>query len=95
MEHNPPPLFKQRPAKIFYATQISELPPTIVLFCNNPHAFAEPYRRFLLGVFRDNLPYGEVPVKLYLRKREQSDPREEKLPEAKEEKESPETTEQL
>ena len=75
MTHNPPPLHKQRPAKIYYATQISEMPPTIVLFCNNPHAFAEPYRRFLLGVFRDNLPYGEVPIKLYLRKREQSDPR--------------------
>ena len=75
MTHNPPSLHKHHPAKIYYATQISENPPTIVLFCNNPHAFAEPYRRFLLGVFRDNLPYGEVPIKLYLRKREQSDPR--------------------
>jgi len=77
LEHNPPPLYQNRPAKIYYATQISEMPPTIVLFCNNPHAFAEPYRRFLLGVFRDNLPYGEVPIKLYLRKRESSDPRSE------------------
>jgi GTP-binding protein len=72
--HNPPPLYKQNPGKIFYATQVSELPPTIVLFCNNPHAFSAPYRRFLLGVFRENLPFGEVPIKLYLRKRESSDP---------------------
>ena len=91
MTHNPPPLHKQRPAKIYYATQISENPPTIVLFCNNPHAFAEPYRRFLLGVFRDNLPYGEVPIKLYLRKREQSDPRDDAAaePDADEEARKP------
>jgi hypothetical protein len=27
----------------------------------------------LLSVFRDNLPFSEVPIKLYLRKRAQSD----------------------
>ncbi|MCE9546508.1 MAG: ribosome biogenesis GTPase Der [Planctomycetia bacterium] len=75
VEHNPPPVHQQRPGKIYYATQVSQEPPTIVLFCNNPHAFPAQYQRFLLGVFRENLPFGEVPIKLYLRKREQSDPR--------------------
>ncbi len=28
------------------------------------------YQRYLLGVFRDNFRFGEVPIKLYLRKRE-------------------------
>ncbi|MEX0865973.1 MAG: hypothetical protein WD030_01355, partial [Pirellulales bacterium] len=46
---------------------------TIVLFCNNPAAFSPTYRRYLLNVFRDNLPFAEVPIKLYLRRRESSE----------------------
>ena len=38
-------------------------------------ALRRPYRRYLLGVFRDQLPFGEVPIKLYLRKREPEDKR--------------------
>src|SRR5215472_9518471 len=45
---NPPPLHQHRPAKIFYGTQVSIEPPTIVLFCNDPNAFSQPYRRYLL-----------------------------------------------
>ena len=52
-------------------------PPTIVLFCNDPHALSPQYQRYLLGVFRDQLPFGEVPIKLYLRKRETADTRDE------------------
>ena len=50
-------------------------PPTIILFCNNPQALSRTYRRYLLGVFRDQLPFSEVPIKLYLRKRESGDTR--------------------
>ena len=44
---------------------------------NNPKAFAPDYRRYLLGVLRDQLDFGEVPIKLYLQKRESSDGRDE------------------
>ncbi len=69
---NPPPLHQNRPAKIFYGTQVGIEPPTIVLFCNDPAAFSQPYRRYLLGVFRDRIRFSEVPIKLYLRRRDQS-----------------------
>ncbi len=69
VERNPPPLYRNRPPKIYFATQVSGQPPTIVLFCNNPEAISPNYRRYLLGVFRDHLPFGEVPIKLYLRRR--------------------------
>lgn len=72
---NPPPLYKNRRPKIYYATQVANQPPTIVLFCNNPAAIDKPYQRYLLGKFRDNLPFSEVPIKLYLRQRAQSDDR--------------------
>lgn len=77
LEHNPPPLHRNRRPKIYYATQVAGQPPTIVLFCNNPRALSAQYRRYLLGVFRDRLEFGEVPIKLYLRKRERSDKRDE------------------
>ncbi|HVA48926.1 MAG TPA: ribosome biogenesis GTPase Der [Pirellulales bacterium] len=76
IENNPPPLYRNRQPKIYYTTQVGEEPPTVVLFCNQPQAISENYRRYLLGVFRDNLPYAEVPIKLYLRKRESAEPAE-------------------
>jgi GTP-binding protein len=75
LEHNPPPLYRNRRPKIYYATQAAVEPPTIILFCNNPQAIGRTYQRYLLGVFRDQLTFSEVPIKLYLRKRESGDTR--------------------
>ena len=77
LEHTPPPIYQNRRPKIFYATQVAGQPPTIVLFCSEPRALSAQYQRYLLGVFRDRLDFGEVPIKLYLRKRAQTDTRDE------------------
>ncbi|MEM9754166.1 MAG: ribosome biogenesis GTPase Der, partial [Planctomycetota bacterium] len=53
--------------KIYYATQVDIHPPTIVLFVNEPKLFTQAYQRFLLNRLREELPFGEVPVQLYLR----------------------------
>ncbi len=73
LEHNPPPLYHNKRPKIYYAAQVAEQPPTIVLFCSNPRALSAPYQRYLLGVFREHADFAEVPIKLYLRKRESHD----------------------
>jgi GTP-binding protein len=73
LDRNPPPLFKGRRPKIYYATQVAMQPPTIVLFANDPKALSQQYQRYMLSVFRDNLPFSEVPIKLYLRRRAASD----------------------
>jgi len=73
VETHQPPLYQNRRPKIFYATQVAAEPPTIVLMCSDPKAFGNDYHRYLLGVLRDHLPYGEVPIKLYLQKRARSD----------------------
>jgi GTP-binding protein len=65
---NEPPLYHNRRPKIFYATQVGVHPPTIVLFCNEPKAISKDYQRYLLTAFRDNLPFAEVPIKLYFRR---------------------------
>ncbi|MEM9351458.1 MAG: ribosome biogenesis GTPase Der [Planctomycetota bacterium] len=70
---NPPPLHQNRRPKVYYGTQVGTQPPTLVLFCNEPRAISKPYQRYLLGAVRDQLQFEEVPIKLYLRKRQPSD----------------------
>jgi len=77
LQQNPPPVHQNRRAKIYYATQVATQPPTVVLFCNDPRSISAQYQRFLLRIFRDELDFGEVPIKLYLRKREHADSRDE------------------
>lgn len=74
IEAHPPPMHQNRRPKIYYATQVSTEPPTIVLMCNEPKAFGNDYQRYLLGVLRDHLPFGEVPIKMYLHRRHRNDP---------------------
>jgi GTPase len=62
-----PPLRQNRRPKIYYATQVAASPPTIVLFTNGPELFDNTYQRYLIKVFRDCLPFPDVPIKMYLR----------------------------
>jgi GTP-binding protein len=75
LENNPPPLFHHHRVKIYYASQVDIVPPTIVLFCNMPDAVSMPYQRYLLNFLRDELPFCEVPIRLLFRKRESNDSR--------------------
>jgi GTP-binding protein len=68
-------LFQNRRPKIYYGTQVGVQPPTLVLFCNEPQAISRPYQRYLLSAVREHMHFEEVPIKLYLRKRQQSDTR--------------------
>jgi GTP-binding protein len=70
---NSPPMARNRQPKIYYATQVGIQPPTIVLFTNDPKDISKPYQRYLLGKFRDELSFDEVPIKLYLRRRHPAD----------------------
>lgn len=75
LDRSPPPLHQNRRPKIYYATQVGVQPPTIVMMCNYPAAFSPQYRRYLLSILRDQLDFGEVPIKLYLNRRGHDDKR--------------------
>ena len=60
-------------AKVYYVAQVAEHPPTIVLVVNRPELFTPSYQRFLLNRFREELPFGEVPIKLLVRGRKRRD----------------------
>lgn len=75
LDRNPPPLYQHKKPKIYYATQLGVQPPTFLMICNMPKGFTKTYIRYLLGVFRDQLEFGEVPIKLFLQKRTRTDER--------------------
>ena len=66
----PPPNRMNRTPRILFATQVATEPPTIVIKCNASELFDEDYKRYLLGVMREKLPFKEVPIKLYFRSKD-------------------------
>lgn len=69
LKQQQPPMYSGRRPKIYFASQIAVTPPTIIMMCNTPQGFPPSYLRYLLGVCRDHLSFGEVPIKIYLQKR--------------------------
>ncbi|MEL7240113.1 MAG: hypothetical protein AAGK78_14745, partial [Planctomycetota bacterium] len=56
-------------AKIYYAAQTGTRPPTITLVVNDTKLFSPMYQRFLMNRFREELPFGEVPIRLRIKPR--------------------------
>ncbi len=68
VEANQPPAdTRGRPVRLYFATQVEVAPPTIVISSSAPRSVSDPYRRYLLNAFRKELPYREVPIRLYVR----------------------------
>jgi GTPase len=74
LDASPPPLRQNRRPKVYYGTQVSANPPTVVLFTNGPELFDNTYQRYLVKTFRDQLPFHDVPIKLYLRNKRRGEP---------------------
>lgn len=66
----PPPMIGPRRPRIYFASQVGTTPPMIVIKCSDPDAFPVNYRRYLLGVLRDQLRFGEVPIRIFYEKRD-------------------------
>ncbi|HUW57826.1 MAG TPA: ribosome biogenesis GTPase Der [Planctomycetota bacterium] len=67
-----PPRRRNRTANVFYATQVTVAPPTVVVFVNDRSLFTGAYVHYLANALRAELPFSEVPVKIELRTRERS-----------------------
>ncbi len=64
-----PPVRLLKNPKIYYGTQIEVNPPTLMLFVNDPRIFREGYRRFLENLFRKDLPFKEIPIRVIYKRR--------------------------
>ena len=75
VDAHPPSSRENRNPRIYYATQVGVTPPTVVLFVNSTKLFDATYQRYLLNVFREKLPFRDIPIKLYMRSRRQAERR--------------------
>lgn len=58
-----------RQFKVYYATQVTVKPPTIVLFVNDPKIVHETYMRYLENQLRAVFGFAGTPIRLLLRER--------------------------
>ncbi len=66
---NPPPVVRGHPVKLFFATQVSVAPPTILMFLNYPKELQPSYVRYIKQQMRKTYPMEGIDLKLQLRKR--------------------------
>ncbi len=55
--------------KIYYATQVAVMPPTVAMFVNKPEYFTPQIRRAMENRMRDLLEVPEVPVRIFYREK--------------------------
>jgi GTPase len=65
--HSAPVTRQGKQGRIYYATQISSAPPTIILFVNDPTRFNDNYRRYIEKQFRKSLGFEGSPLRLIWR----------------------------
>lgn len=66
---NQPPSDKGKRLKIFYVTQVSVKPPTMVLFVNDRELMHFSYLRYLENQFRDAFGFEGTPLRLIVKER--------------------------
>ena len=64
-----PPSDKGKRLKIYYMTQASTCPPTVVCFCNNAELFHFSYQRYLENQIRSTFGLEGTPVRFVIRER--------------------------
>jgi GTP-binding protein len=65
--HAPPTSRGGKQGKVYYCTQISDSPPTIILFVNDTHRFNDNYKRYIENQFRKSLGFEGTPVRFIFR----------------------------
>ena len=70
LERNAPPIYRGRPLKFYYATQVAAKPPTIAFFVNYPEGVHFSYKRYLLNQLREQMGLNQTPIRMLFRQRE-------------------------
>ena len=67
---NPTTTFNGGRLKIYYANQVSIVPPTFILFVNDPEYLHFSYKRYLENCLRERFNYEGTPIHIIARKRD-------------------------
>ena len=65
----PPPIHNGRRLRIYYATQVSTVPPTFVIFVNDENLVHFSYKRYLENRLREAFIFDGTPIRIIARKR--------------------------
>jgi GTP-binding protein len=63
------PLYRGRPVKLFYMTQVKTDPPEFVVFANHPEGLKDAHLRFLERSLREQFSFSGTPIRIYVRPR--------------------------
>ena len=66
---NPPKPHLGKQLKIYYASQVSVEPPTIVLFVNDPELLHFSYSRYIENKLREAFGFVGTPIRIIARKK--------------------------
>ncbi|MDE5943878.1 MAG: ribosome biogenesis GTPase Der [Clostridia bacterium] len=66
---NEPPSYNGRRLKVYYSSQVSVAPPTIVLFVNSVDLLHFSYQRFLENTLRKSFDFSGTPIKILTREK--------------------------
>jgi len=66
---SPPTNGANKQGKIYYCTQISEKPPSISIFVNDPDLFNDSYRKYISSQLRSGLGFKGTAIRLFWTKR--------------------------
>ena len=61
---HPPPMFRGRRLKLFYATQTAVRPPTFIIFVNKSEGIHFSYERYLMNCLRQAFGFVACPIRL-------------------------------
>ena len=64
------PARKGKKLRVYYATQVTEGPPTFLLFANDPRLVTDNYRRYMERSMRNEMELVGTPLRLFFRKSE-------------------------
>jgi len=62
--NHPPPMFRGRRLKLFYATQTAVRPPTFIIFVNKSEGIHFSYERYLMNCLRQAFGFVACPIRL-------------------------------
>jgi GTP-binding protein len=70
IRNNPPPSYRGKPTKVYYAFQKKTRPPTIVVITNRAESWKEHYKKFFIRKLRECLNIHYAPLVLEITERE-------------------------
>ena len=69
LERFPPPLYRNKPVKIYYATQGGIRPPTFIVFSNLKEGLTRTYLKFLENSLRETFGFKGTPIQIFVKQK--------------------------